>query len=338
MIYVLTVTYADRRSYLRSLLQYAEEEDQINKVILIGNGVNYDLNEFIQENNFKKVDCIKYEKNMGSAYAYAQGLKIIEARDAEAFVFLLDDDNLPAGNALTLLMDAWSELLLQVPADKVMLASLRKDRSYLVQVANGAPQRFFFPQPNAFLGFDLFRIFDILSWKLFFKNTYKKRSDLKLIKIPMAPYGGLFFHIGVLKVIGYPNEDFFVYLDDFEFTYRLTKNNGSVFLIKRAEIDDLEKSWLNKTTQQFLRSRYLQQNDFRAYLSVRNFTFFASRFLVKNRFQFTVNRNIYTIYLFIISVIKGQTRRLKIFRTAIKSGIEGKMGPYSSAESNSISH
>ena len=336
MISALTVTYGDRRKYLEIVLRYIEDCKEIDEIFVVGNGALYDLDEFIRQNGFTKSSCVVYNENKGSAFAFAEGLKHLTSKNSNAFVFILDDDNLPKGNALNSLIHSWDQFSNQFEKDQIMLASLRKDRSYLVNVASGAPERFCFPQSNAFLGFDISRVFDIISWKLFPRSKYRGEHPNKdFIKIPMAPYGGLFFHLSVLQKIGYPNEAFFVYVDDFDFTYRLTKLNGSIFLIPKAEIEDLDESWLNKTRQGFLQSRYFQQNDFRAYLSVRNFTFFVKHNLVKKVGLFNINRRIYLIYLFIISLFSKRIPQYKLIKTAVNDGMQDNLGSYKHKENAS---
>ena len=56
------------------------------------------------------------------------------------------------------------------------------------------------------------------------------------------PYGGLFFHRSIIDIIGLPDTNYFLYGDDFDFSYRITKKGGKIFLVTQSVIEDLEKS------------------------------------------------------------------------------------------------
>src|SRR6185503_7372606 len=78
---------------------------------------------------------------------------------------------------------------------------------------------------------------------------------LDYIEIPFGPYGGLFFHKAVIATLGYPNESLFLYNDDTEYTSRLMKIGGKLFLIPSSVINDLElpHSVFNQSANLFYR-------------------------------------------------------------------------------------
>ena len=106
---------------------------------------------------------------------------------------------------------------------------------------------------NGFIGFHIFdfhsKIIRFLKKVSLKKNVNQYMSEIadkctcdkNWGTVPVAPYGGLFFHKKLIDIIGYPMEDLFLYQDDFEYTYRITKNGGKIYLILNSTVKDLEK-------------------------------------------------------------------------------------------------
>ncbi len=54
---------------------------------------------------------------------------------------------------------------------------------------------------------------------------------------------GLFFHKDLIEKIGLPDESYFLYVDDFDFTYRITKAGGEIWMVTNSHLHDLESSF-----------------------------------------------------------------------------------------------
>ncbi|WP_204327509.1 hypothetical protein, partial [Stenotrophomonas maltophilia] len=65
-------------------------------------------------------------------------------------------------------------------------------------------------------------------------------------KTPIAPYGGLLIPRCLLDKIGLPLEDMFLYIDDIEFSYRITSGGGNIFIVPDSKILDIDQSWGSK--------------------------------------------------------------------------------------------
>jgi GT2 family glycosyltransferase len=323
MITVLSVTYGNRWQLLKRVLLRLIDDENIFFILIVNNNVCYDISLRVSELNTSKVKLINLDKNYGSAKAYNIGLNYLVNINTVNLIWLLDDDNLPQINASSVLLAYWKSLLCNNMNKSVALLSIRKDRKYLMDTLRGIPSRITFPRGNLFLGFGIVELVEIIYYKIVRGFFLKNWSIRQYVKVPMAPYGGLFFHKGLLSTIGFPDERFFVYVDDFDFTYRITKKGGQIWLIYESEVVDIDDSWIIKTQQGLFRSRYLQQADFRSYFTIRNFIFFAKNSLVTNHFLFRTNILIYTSYLFIIAIASGKLREFKLFCRAVKDGYNG---------------
>jgi GT2 family glycosyltransferase len=115
-------------------------------------------------------------------------------------------------------------------------------------------------------------------------------KDIKFGKVPVAPYGGLFIDKKILTKIGYPDENFYLYADDHEWSYRITKNGGEIYLIFDSKIDDIELSWhVPKENKETTFSIISKANPFRVYYSIRNRVYFEINNLVNNRAIYWIN-------------------------------------------------
>lgn len=315
MVGIVIVTYGDRKNLLKQVIQRILELENISEIAIVTNGIQYNIKEFLSAKNNPKLIFLELNKNTGSANGFKEGIKYLIKKESLQYIWLLDDDNLPVQNSLSHLIEYWEEN--KIIPEKDALMCLRNDRQYLVQVAHGKPVKYYFPKENAFLGFHIFRIHEFFIKRLFTK--YKSKNKTEVI-IPCAPYGGLFFHKKLIKIVGYPDERFFVYADDYEFTYRITNAGGKIILVPDAIVDDIEKTWLNKTKHGVFYSRYLEQSDFRSYMSVRNTVYLQKKYLVKNKFLYRINFFFFTLHIFTLALFKNKLAEYRNFRLAVTDG------------------
>jgi GT2 family glycosyltransferase len=324
MIGVLTITNGRRWHLLSQTLTFIKRETLIKKIIIVNNAVPYNLENEVKKLDTEKIIVITMTHNIGSAGAFKKGLKFFYDDPDLEFIFLLDDDNLPNRNGIISgLLNKWRMLSVNGANKKVGLLTLRNDRKYLNNVVLGEPIKRNFPNGNLFLGFGIIELPQIVWYKIFKKLKCTLFTKKNLIKIPMAPFGGLFIHKSLLNIIGYPDERFFLYVDDFEWTHRITMNKGEIWLIADFEIIDTDIAWINSTKQTFFHSRYLEQGDFKSYISVRNYTYFAKNHLAKIKILFIINIVVYLIYVFVIALFRKKLSQYKLFISAIRDGWRG---------------
>lgn len=324
MVTILIVTYGDRWGYLASVINHLLNLSNSIQIVIVDNGTTYDVSRSI--NIFDRASSIKIirlKENMGSAFGFKVGLEYVLENEATEFIWLLDDDNVPLKDCLIELLSYWQSIQNSHKNELQSLLPLRINRKYLVNVANGEPIEFNFPSNNAFLGFNLIRFPLYLKHK-FYNQTFKKKNDLKhSVQIPFAPYGGLFMHKNLAKLIGFPDVRFYIYSDDFEYTNRITQMGGSILLIPKCKIMDIESVWYEAPKSRFLGSRYLAQNNFRSYFVIRNSVYFSIKVLCSSKFFFVLNMLIYTASMFLLALISFRLNHYLIFIRAVKDGING---------------
>jgi GT2 family glycosyltransferase len=324
---VLTVTYANRGQFLNQVLQRVLGFEQVSGVVVINNASFYSVSDLATQLEDDRVTVLNNNENIGSAGGYKQGINYAHKNIDVDFIWLLDDDNVPEENTLHELLRMWDEIPGQ--NNKKALFCLRPDRAVHIRIAKGEdPYRYYLVRDN-FMGFNLFRILHNQLYKL----RDKRRKDTafkKYVQMPYVPYGGLLFHQAMVDVIGLPNDDFFLYVDDSEYTYRITQNNGAIWLVPSCRVIDVDQSQGIGYKRKPFHSRLLDQWNFRTYYAIRNRMYFYSRVANQNKLIFKINKHLYLAYLFIVSLLSLKVKPYKKLLSAVNDGLEGKLGKVNS--------
>lgn len=291
------ITYGDRVKYFEKVLARLESFTSIHRIVVVCNAISpaslERLNTLNEKSGKLRIHDMGY--NSGSALGFKEGLLCLQEEPID-FIWLLDDDNLPEKDSLNRLMEFWPGLSLR-ERDLCCLLSYRPDRKlYRDAVVKRDPYLMLGPE-NSFLGFSL---------KEMLKRQFRKREAPGDTDVPeygqvaVAPYGGMFFPKSLLEQIGLPDESKFLYADDHEFSYRITKKGGKILLLLTSKIEDLEKSFHLKQSNNLFNIRYIRTDSKIAiYYSVRNNAVFEKNFVTS---PLTYFFNKY-LYLFMLSLL-----------------------------------
>lgn len=306
---VLTVTYGDREKYVSKLVSAIDKMANVRDVIIVWNG-NFPKHK--QQFDAENIHNIYFSSNMGSARAFSEGLKFFADKLTSDYVWMLDDDNLPDDSALPILLKDYEQ-----SPDDLVFTSFRKDR---VELKKRGYQRY---QPNSFFEFSL-------SKKLGLKQKGPKSvsPNSSLIQCETVPYGGLLLPRTVLKKIGYPNKHLYLYSDDNEFTYRMTKLGLHMLTDTRSLITDMEQSWYRKNPVPMFKTVFTTTKLFNACYTIRNRVYFEKNNIVTNSFFYLVNIVAYLIYVFVFYMPKNKSglKRMRMIVRLIREGWVGKLG------------
>jgi GT2 family glycosyltransferase len=309
---IVTVTYGNRSNFLKQQLDKMLPDEAIKYIIINDNASNPPIETCLPQH--QKIKLITQKQNMGSALGYQQALTYaINNTDAD-FFWLLDDDNVPEVETLTNLLNYWEKL--PNGNDLKALSCLRPDRSAHQEILRGANPSDYYLVPNNFMGFHLGRIF-----KNRLRKLNKKSGEPKqYAKMPYVPYGGFFLHRKGIEKIGFPDERLFLYVDDSEYTYRITKAGGSIYLIANALVLDVDVSQGINYNSGFLKSKILDLWNFRTYYQVRNRIYFYNRETIKDKYVFWFNKQLYLWALLVKAVLNGQLKQYHNFKKAVEDG------------------
>lgn len=335
----LIVTYADRRELLSAVIHRLHDmTPKIDNIVIVFNGVPYDVDLFVADNiGLVPIKTVFLPTNTGSAEGYATALSSAYAQTSSSYFWLLDDDNQPQLDALDML---WTALHLVGQSPDNLLLSLREDRwEYLVAAHTGEHAGF---RTNAFYNFHLG---ELLRRKLTGWQPFKLQAGVHpshpLVQVPYAPYGGLMLHRSWLDRVGLPCKDFFLYGDDHEFTDRIYKAGGRIFLCATSRVKDIDRSWFLTSNAKCHFLLDPNASALRAYFGLRNRIATERHGHVSSVTIYALNamvfviRNILTAYRFWF--VKRFWQRVRLLSVAFCTGWSGRLLPINESMKDWIS-
>ena len=322
----IIVTYGNRFNFLYKVIAACLREKADKILIVDNNSSKESLDEIMGlVASFDEVSVLRLNENTGSSGGYKAGLELVFDDSESEYIWLLDDDNIPQEGALGCLKDSWSEV---VDTDDFKFFCLLGDRENRAKPQYRSRDRdFMLGRKNSFLSMHIFSLPEKILNRLtgyIFKDTRKISESFNNVSV--ASYGGLFFNKEILKLIGFPNDRYFVYSDDHEWTYRITKNNGKIFIVNECKISDIDYSWDSGKNGFMLLPLIDSPSSFRVYYSVRNKVNFQFNSYVDNKIIFYINMSFYLFILFSYAVIKGRFSRIGLIVEAVSAGLRGNLG------------
>lgn len=308
-VIVVTVTYGERLKYVDKVVNEVAKYDAVKEIVVVNNG-SYNGDLPLHKKN--KVHIINSKRNGGSAVGYAKGLEYAFLTDND-FIWLLDDDNCPKNGCLDGLLSLYNS---HYSSDNNLYTAFRDDR---LELKASGRQHY---KQNSFFGFSLE---DKL---LHHKSLATQNSRKSLIQCDSVPYGGLLLPMRVAKRNGLPNKNYYLYNDDNDYTYRLTKLGYTIFCSLDYIIHDLEQSWYRRESlpmfQGFFRTKMLRNGVY----TIRNRTYFEITHIVDNKIIYYFNIFIYLLYVFLFYMPKNTNgfKRYQLVCRMIKAGLNGKLG------------
>jgi GT2 family glycosyltransferase len=316
-IAAVTVTYSNRAHYLNKVVK-ALLSSGVNVIVIVDNGSPHDnyqvINKLAREHG-STIHLVRLEKNTGSANGYKVGIQYVLKNLPGFFLWLLDDDNQPEKNTLSALTSYWNKRNLSAKKENLALLACRNDRPKFKEAVKRKDPFFMLGRVNSFLGF---HIVDLLKKE---KNTQTLKSN-QTGRVAVAPYGGLFFHPNIVDKIGLPDTSFYLYADDYDFSYRITARGGYIELVSSSEITDLETSFHLKKEKKSWNRFFKTDSKIRIFYSVRNGIWFERRNFVSNPIVYYLNLVCYITLLNLQFLLQPkQTHKLKIIYKAVIAGI-----------------
>ena len=315
----VTVTYGDRFGLLEQVLT-ALLQANIGHIIVVDNASKtasqQALYNFVEQHAHNNLTILTMHENLGSAGGYKAGIEATLETDCD-FVWLLDDDNVPAEDAFTHLQDAYAELSPQYTG--FALCALRDDRANLKAWAQGV--RTAITRPSSVLGF---HVLDIPAKLL---ARFQKKTPCKLCPLPFAPYGGMLLPREVIDTIGTPDARFYLYSDDYEYTYRITQQSGQIFLVPASRIIDVDTSWhVRKKQTRALQQLFVTPSDERIFYATRNALYWTKHVREGNPVWYAVNLTLVRLGIAVEALLANDVKRWRLLERAISEGARGELG------------
>ena len=247
-ICAVIVTYGNRAYLVKQVVERAREEG-IKEIILVDNGSPKYNNDSLKKLN---VNLITLEDNTGSAGGFRKGL-IAASKSKMEYILCLDDDNilqkgtinylssfLPLTNDVLFCMRYYDERFLTKTKRELEIKFLEKD---ILNV-------------NSFCYFSIDKAINTIR-RLFSKRVPNNKEVYRTVA---NGYGGMFFNKHILSNVGYPNEKFYLYFDDIEYTYRMFKAGFRLYLLSRYKIKDIDQTLIKGKARNMFDANNILEN------------------------------------------------------------------------------
>lgn len=293
--------------------------------MIVDNGATPRISErSVSEITKISFEIIKLNENQGSAAGFKKGIEKAVEQNID-LIWLLDDDNEAHPEALQSLLKARE---LRGGRNDDIFFSFRKNRNKYLDAAYLGKQFKF--KTNAFDDFHLCSLPTKIINRWFTTHIYEKVIS-PISSLESAIYGGMLFDQCWVSKVGFPDENYFVYLDDTDYSTRLKKAGANLLLVASSLVEDQETSWFINSNPKIPPIIDLNSDEERIYYTVRNKVYFETKFHVDSRFVYRLNILIYLTVSYIRCLIKSRNlkatnKRLKLICEAISDGFSKQMG------------
>lgn len=318
------VTYSERAHFVETVVGECIKQG-ICDFLIIDNGSSKENNEKLNSLKTKfnnvKISIIRNDTNEGSAPGFKKAIKLAsEVNKKEGWVFVLDDDNKPRGNCVSNLLIVSNKM----GGEEKIYSCFRDDREHYIKFIETLNEDFILGPKDSFMAFSISKYLkNKIKNKI--KNKCKNNHEIngfkkEVVKIPCAPYGGIFFKSSIIDKVGLPNADLYLYFDDTEYTLGMVNKGVEILLVTDSRVQDIDDSWtLNKSKQRF-HSPYLDGSEVKSIYSFRNRVYLERKYLVKNTLMYVVNIVSLMIILGIKAIARGKMKRYFALCKAIVDG------------------
>lgn len=188
-ITALIVTY-NKLDLLKENLEALQKQTfSLNNIIVVDNNSDEDTRKYL-ESLEDKIKYIRLNENLGGAGGFNAGMKFFMENSEDDYLWIMDDDTIPDKTALEQLIANFKNEEFGFLCSKVAWT----DES--IALMN-------IPTPNPF------------------------KDDKSIVPVKSCSFVSVLFPKKVIKKVGYPIKDFFIWGDDVEFTERISKNYSS---------------------------------------------------------------------------------------------------------------
>lgn len=306
-IQVVIVTYKDRFSFLKKVVESVDNQKLVTDILIIDNGCEYDLSDFVfKEFKTSKVRVSKVDKPIGTSKAFEIAFNNIN-HDC-SHIFLLDDDNVLEGDLYE---------LKDILSSKKIINLLRRGREpYCSSFQKRIDLKLI---NNSFNGFSIYNY--LFSRVGFFSSKNENFNKNKIISSEYLPFGGSIFPVYLLNQV-HLNLNFILYHDDIDFFYRARMVGYLLEITNICTILDIDISWHDKS-EKLLDA--IKRNPKNVYYAIRNKIYFEKE-ISNSAISFNINMFIWRSVFFIKNINKLHSKEFMILKKAIDDGINGRLG------------
>jgi len=188
------VTY-NRLELLSKSIQkvLSQDVDRLKHLIIIDGASTDGTREYLDNLSDSRLIIVHLSENIGGAGGFNLGIRTFFEQTNDDFVWLMDDDSMPTANALTNLLDMFdNNKLAGWGASKVVWTDGNWAKMNIPGLLNGNKRRIY-------------------------------QGDEKWLPIKHATFVSTIFKRDLIKKIGLPQKEYFIWGDDIEYTERAAR-------------------------------------------------------------------------------------------------------------------
>ena len=322
---VATVTYGSRAYELAAVLDGVAQlngADSVSEIIVVDNGSDAATKDVIAESGATVVDLVT---NQGSAAGFAAAITSAVKSDGD-YIWMLDDDNRPRSDALDKLFAA-----VESNPPGCVFQAMRPNYEQFTRLEAGESTDRVFGTRNAFMD---------SAWSHDVRSSAPRHDVQPFPELLWGLYGGLFGPKESFEAVEGPRPEFFVYVDDTEFTARLATAVG-LRLVPDAVIDDVDAPWWltdRRSPDRTMAAVTDPEELERLYYAVRNVVYFQKTTRRTSRSAFLANRlhrYLRQVRSCVVEAVRTRSvqplRVLRVFHIAVRHGLRGRLGRLASS-------
>lgn len=301
-VIAITVTFNRSHTLINTITALLNQNyNNLNKIIIVDNCSDYVHKEKINEISklSDKIEVINLEENFGGAGGFYFGMKYAMDKYNPDWYWIMDDDAYPRENCLKELMD-------NSESDNI---------GFICPMIWGVTKKQYQLYHHKNISLDLVDDLCVID---------NIESIKERIHVQANAFVGPLISKKAVERYGYPDKELFIYGDDTEYTYRISREMYG-FLVRDAIIDheDLFKNNIRSNSSLWFKEYYNLRN--RILLINQYSTSFEKRIFSSLKMIFIGMRSI--LAAFIKREYKGnRLKRARVFSKAIIDGIMNKKG------------
>lgn len=287
---VVIVTYNRLELLKECISACVNQNEKFEKILVINNASTDGTKDYIEKLDYSNFEIINSESNLGGAGGFYLGIEKAIEYDLD-YLLLIDDD-----------------AILDINYNKEIANYMKEDNNESIFAYSGSVKT------NDIIQLDhrkhLHRGFKCI-------NSNFDEYDLEYFDYDLSSFCGLYISIDLIKKIGLPIKDFFIWFDDTEYSLRIRKH---------TKIRNINSAWLNHKTIINNTKGY----NWKSYYGLRN-----QIVIIKTYFsKFTLFKFILSMYKMIIGgkilkILKRDPYYQEIsemYKSALRDGLKSNLG------------
>lgn len=284
---VVIVTY-NRIELLKECLEACLNQTvPFNDIFVVNNASTDGTTEYLKKNKNKKIHVINSDVNLGGAGGFYLAIEKASTFDLD-YLLIIDDD--------AIIDQKYNEYIVPyMDKDNIFAFSGIVKTDDLIQYEHRRHMNNHFKC----------------------KNSTNDEYEKEYFDYELATFCGLYVSVDLIKKIGLPEKEFFIWFDDTEYSIRINKY---------SKIRNINKAYLNHKTKIVVNSGY----NWKSYYSIRNQIVIIKKYFSKMiLLKFKTNVYLHILYSKILSIVKKDNYYNAVkdmYRDGLRDGLNNNLG------------